>query len=184
MAIRTEISDIPASIISAMAAAGVASGNGPLPFWRLRRSPLLLRRGLQRSDVELYHLHHRSHRFGMLQDLANLLRHDLPAQAELVRQPAAGHGLATLKQLVPVAVDLGLVLARDGVRESRRERVRGATVEERHLLAHKFNGDDRGLSGGPGPHAARTQLAHLLRFRKYREIKLCGVFGVVVEPQK
>src|SRR5450432_3847029 len=120
----------------------------------------------------------------MLQDLANLLRHDLPAQAELVRHPAAGHGLATLKQLVPVAVDLGLVLARDGVRESRRERLRGATVEERHLLAHKFDSDGRDLSGGPGPHAARTQLAHLLRFRKYREIKLCSLFGVVVEPQK
>src|SRR5450432_4034217 len=120
----------------------------------------------------------------MLQDLANLLRHDLPAQAELVRHPAAGHGLATLKQLVPVAVDLGLVLARDGVRESRRERLRGATVEERHLLAHKFDRDGRDLSGGPGSHAARTQLAHLLRFRKYREIKLCSLFGVVVEPQK
>src|SRR6202790_1688985 len=95
-----------------------------------------------------------------------------------------GHGLATLKQLFPVAVDLGLVLARDGVREGRRERVRGATVEERHLLAHKFDGDGRDLSGGPGPHTTRTQLAHLLRFRKYREIKLRSVFGVVVEPQK
>lgn len=41
---------------------------------------------------------------------ANLLWHDLPPRAELVRQPAAGNGLATLKQLVPVAVDLGLVL--------------------------------------------------------------------------
>jgi hypothetical protein len=71
------------------------------------RSPLLLRRGLQRGDVELHHLHHRGHRIRMLHDLANLLRHDLPAQAELVRQPAAGHGLATLKQLVPVALDLG-----------------------------------------------------------------------------
>src|SRR5580704_2519795 len=120
----------------------------------------------------------------MLQDLANLLRHDLPAQAEFVRQPAAGHGLTTLKQLFPVAVDLGLVLARDGVREGRRERVRGATVEERHLLAHKFDADGCDLSGGPGPHATRTQLADLLRFRKYREIKLRSVFGVVIEPQK
>src|ERR1700686_1227107 len=91
-----------------------SSGNGRLPFWRLRRSPLLLRRGLQRGDVELHHLHHRSHRFGMLQDLANLLRHDLPAQAELVRQPAAGHRLATLKQVVPVAVALSLVLTLPG----------------------------------------------------------------------
>src|SRR6202050_5447878 len=177
MAIRTEISDIPASIISAMAADGVASGNGPLPFWLLRRSPSLLRRCLQRGDVELHHLHHRSHRFGMLQDLANIFRHDLPAQAELVRQPAAGPWLATLKQLVPVAVDLGLVLTRDGVRESRRERLRGATVEERHLLAHELDGDGRDLSGGPGPHAARTQLAHLLRIRKYRALKLGSVFG-------
>src|SRR3954451_18098874 len=115
---------------------------------------LLLRRGLQCGDVELYHFHHRGHRLGMLQDLADLLRHDLPAQAELVRQPTAGHGFATLKQLVPVAVDLGLVLARDGVRESRRERVRWATVEERHLLAHQFDGDSCDLSGGPWTHTA------------------------------
>ncbi len=40
------------------------------------------------------------------------------------------------------------------------------------------------LSGGPRPNAAGTQLRQLLRFRKYREIKLGSVFGVVVEPQK
>jgi uncharacterized membrane protein YfcA len=146
--------------------------------------PLLLRGGLQRGDVELHHLHHRSHRLRMLQELPNIFRHDLPAQAELVGQPAAGHGLATLEQTVPVTVDLGLIAASDGVRESRREGLPGATVEEGHSLAHEFDGDGGDLARGPGTDAARTQLAHLLRFGKDGEIELRGFFGVVVEPQK
>ena len=40
------------------------------------------------------------------------------------------------------------------------------------------------LPGGARPNAAGTQLRQLLRFRKYREIKLRSVFGIVVEPQK
>jgi hypothetical protein len=67
-----------------------------------------------------------------VQDLANLLRHDLPAQAKLVRQLAAGHWLATVKQLVPVAVDLGLVLAmiaHEAISKNAKASLRGVVLE-------------------------------------------------------
>src|SRR3954462_9530583 len=83
-------------------------GNQPLPFWLRLRSLLLFRCRLKCGDVEFHHVHNRFHRFRVLQDLANLLRHNLPAEAELVRQPAAGHGLAIIEQLVPIGVNLGL----------------------------------------------------------------------------
>src|SRR5690242_7806148 len=60
----------------------------------------------------------------------------------------------------------------------------GAAVEEGHLLAHQFNGDGGDFSGGPGAHAARTQVGHLFRIGKDGEIEFRSVFGVVVEPQE
>jgi len=71
---------------------------------------------LELRDVELRHLEHRLHRalravaVRALEHLVELLRDDLPRQAEAILEPAARAGLAAaVDESVPVAVDFGLV---------------------------------------------------------------------------
>src|SRR5262245_25667292 len=74
---------------------------------------------LQAGAVELDHLEHRlRHTPGagavrIFHHLAEDLGRDLPAQAIAVFEPAALLDLAALRERVPQAVDLGLVLAFD-----------------------------------------------------------------------
>jgi len=149
-----------------------------------RRRSVVARRGFQRAQVHLDHPHHRFHGFGMTDQRADIARHNLPAQPEAVREPAAGHRLATLDQLVPVAVDLFLGVAADKEREGGIELVRGAAVEKDHLLAPELDRDRGNLACGPGADAFGTQLIELARVREDAQVELGGFFGVVVEPEE
>src|SRR5690349_19941565 len=78
----------------------------------------------QLGDVELRLTEHDFHgplragRIGAADQLVQLARHDLPGDAEAVLEPAAHARLAAARdQCVPVAVDLGLVLAVDEERD-------------------------------------------------------------------
>src|SRR5215469_16286336 len=100
---------------------------------------ILSRGGLQCRQVHLDHPHHGFHGFGVTDQLADVARHNLPAQAEAVCEPAAGHGFAAFDQLVPVAVDLLLGVAADEERDGGVELIRGAAVEKDNLLPLKLD---------------------------------------------
>jgi len=51
--------------------------------------------GFERSPVHLDHAHHSLHGVGVTDQLADVTRHNLPAKAEAVAEPTAGHGFAT-----------------------------------------------------------------------------------------
>jgi hypothetical protein len=65
------------------------------------------------GDIELGHAHHGLHGAGVAEELGDVVRDDLPAEAELVLAPAAGDLFAALGEAGPVAVDLGLIGAVD-----------------------------------------------------------------------
>src|SRR5258708_9405702 len=120
----------------------------------------------------------------MTDQLADIAWHNLPAQAEAVCEPAAGHGFAAFGQLVPVGVDLFLVVAADEEREGGGELRRGAAVEKDHLLAFKLDRDSGNLADGPGTDAFGPQLIELVRAREDAKVKLCGFFRVVIQPEQ
>src|SRR5512133_2217349 len=111
---------------------------------------VLSRGGFERGQVHLDHAHHGLHGLGVTDQLADIARHDLPAEAEAVGEPTAGHGFAAFDQLVPVAVDLLLGVAADEEREGGVELIRGAAVEKDYLLAFELDADGGNLADGPG----------------------------------
>ena len=121
---------------------------------------------------------------GWLIECADVAGHDLPAEAEAVGEPAAGHGFATLDELVPIAVDLLLRVAADEEREGGVELMGGAAVEENHLLAFELDGDRGDLADGPGTDSFGAQLVELARVGENAEVEFGGFFGVVVEPEE
>src|SRR5882757_729920 len=153
--------------------------------WKwLEKASVLSRGGFERGQVHLDHPHHGFHGFGVTDQLADITWHNLPAQAEAVCEPAAGHGFAAFDQLVPVGVDLFLRVAADEEREGGVELMRGAAVEKDHLLAFKLDRDSGNLADGPGTDAFGTQLVELVRVREDTQVKLSGCFGVVIEPEE
>jgi hypothetical protein len=62
--------------------------------------------------------------------------------------------------------------------------MRGAAVEENHLLALKLDRDRGNLAHGPRTDAFGTQLIELARVREHTQVKLSGFFGVVIEPEE
>src|SRR3546814_10220609 len=99
--------------------------------------------GFDRRDVELPERgHHRSarpldpSRVTLCEEAVHRLGEDLPRHAKPVLEPAAGLLLAAVDQGVPVAIDLGLVLAEDLERDRlvRRERSEEHTSELQSLM--------------------------------------------------
>ena len=152
------------------------------PAWR--RLSVLSRGGFQRGQVHLDHPHHGLHGFRMTDQFADIAWHNLPAQAEAICKPAAGHGFAAFDQLAPVVVDLFLGVAADEEREGGIELMRGAAVEKDHFLALKLDRDRGNLAHGPGTDAFGTQLIELACVREDAQVKLGGFFGVVIEPEE
>jgi hypothetical protein len=65
---------------------------------------------------------YRTRRTGIVEQLKEPLRHDLPTQPIAVLQPATLRFLAAVGQALPVIIDLVLVLAVDGERDRLGER--------------------------------------------------------------
>src|SRR5580658_3547320 len=149
-----------------------------------RRLSVLARGSFQCGQIHLDHPHHGLHSFGVIDQLADIAWHNLPAEAEAVCEPATGHGFAAFHQLVPITVDLFLGVASDEEREGWVELMRRAAVEEDHLLALKLDRDGGNLTHGPGTDTFGTQLIELARVREGAQVKLSGFFGVVIEPEE
>src|SRR5580692_11734099 len=149
-----------------------------------KRLSVLARSSFQRGQVHLDHPHHGFHGFGVIDQLADIAWHDLPAQAEAVYEPATGHGLAAFDQLAPVAVDLFLGVAPDEEREGGVELMSRAAIEKDHLLALKLDRDSSNLAHAPGTNAFGSQLIEPASVREDAQVKLGGFFGVVVEPEE
>src|SRR5436190_19263437 len=100
-----------------------------LVFTAARASPgsSLVVRVLERFDLDLVHLEHRLHHavdaFGVPvgQHLIEHARDDLPGHTEAVREPATRIRISTLRQRVPVMVDLLLRVAVHDERDRSRE---------------------------------------------------------------
>src|SRR5579859_4803985 len=118
-------------------------------LWSLVSVSALSRSRFQSRQIHLDHPHHRLHGLGMTDQLADIARHDLPAETEAIREPAARHRFAAFHQLVPVAVDLFLRVAANEKREGRIELMRGAAVEEDHLLTAELDRDSGNFARGP-----------------------------------
>ncbi len=147
-------------------------------------SSVFLRGGFQRGQVHLDHAHHGFHGFGVTDQFADIAWHNLPAEAEAICEPAAGHGFAAFDQLVPVAVDLLLRVAEDEEREGGVELIGGATVEKDHLLALKLDGDGGDRAHGPWTYSFGAHLIELARVGEDAQVKFGGFFGVVIEPEE
>jgi hypothetical protein len=148
------------------------------------RESVLARGGFQRGQIHLDHPHHGFHGFGVTDQLADIARHYLPAEAEAICEPAASHGFATFDQLSPIAIDLFLCVTADEEREGGIELLRGPAVEKDHLLTFKLDRDRGNPADGPGTNAFGSQLIELARVRKDAQVKLGGFFGVVIEPEE
>src|SRR5262249_32061915 len=92
--------------------------------------------GLQPSEIELLHPHHRLHRAACLVSVvvrehgAGLLRTDLPRHAEAIDEPAALHlSAAVLGQRGPEPIQLRLRAHLHHEREALPERERGTAVQ-------------------------------------------------------
>ena len=87
--------------------------------------------------------------FGLLvlQHVGNLRGHDLPREAELVLQPAAGAFGAALGELAPEVVDLGLRVAEHLERHRLVELELRAAVERQELLALELELDGHHRAG-------------------------------------
>jgi hypothetical protein len=118
-----------------------------------------LRRRLRRAPARrprFAHLEHRLHRpagtlrVGVVDQLAQPARDDLPRQPEAVLEPAARPGLAAARrQRLPQPVDLGLVVAVDDERHRLVEPELRAAVEALELLASEGESTVRTMSAGP-----------------------------------
>ena len=110
-------------------------------------------------------------------------RDDLPGDAVAILEPAARAFLATLAQLAPVVVDLGLVGTVDLQRDRLVERELRAAVDRREELAVELEVDRE-----HGPGLARARLAVVgdvrdLRVREDRDVELGCLGALGVEPQ-
>ena len=146
----------------------------------------LVRSLLERGDVELLHGHHGAHACGVADQLEDVRGDDLPTEAELVRQPAAGDFLAAVGgELGPVVVDLGLGFAADDEGEGFGELVGGAAVEEGDLLAFDLEVEgEQGTGDGVGIGFVGAELVELAAVGEEGEVEAGGGFGVVVEPEE
>jgi hypothetical protein len=150
----------------------------------MRELSVLSRSGFECGQLHLDHPHHGLHRFRVTNQLTDIAWHDLPAKTETVCKPAAGHGLAALDQLAPVAVNLLLGVAADKEREGGVELMSGTAVEKDHLLTFELDRDRGDLTHGPWTDTLRTQLVDPARVRKDAEIEFGGFFGIVIEPEE
>src|ERR1035441_1292064 len=102
-------------------------------------NPMLIRRsggGLELGDDELLHAHHGLHGLGVLDELGQAGGHDLPGEAELVLEPAAGDFGSAGGELRPVIVDFVLGVAADYEGDCVSELVRRAAVERGRSEEH------------------------------------------------
>ena len=77
--------------------------------WCGARSPAVL----EVRDHDLLHLHELLIRPRALHQLIQVIRHDLPSQAELVLQPTALLGIWVCGEAIPIAIQLVLAMGID-----------------------------------------------------------------------
>src|ERR1700734_2244288 len=87
-----------------------------------------LRGALQLGDVELLHLHHCLHPFGMLDELRQARGNNLPAQAKFIYKPAALDFFSAGGELRPIVVDFLLRFAAHDERDCGSKLVSWAAV--------------------------------------------------------
>jgi len=117
---------------------------------------------LRRGDLYLAHLEHRLHSpagtpgIGIVEQLIEPARNDLPGQPEAVLEPPARTRLAAVRrERVPQPIDLGPVVAADDERDRLVEREVRTTVEALEPLAGDGEVDRQHDARGPSRRLGR-----------------------------
>src|SRR5436190_11698823 len=148
--------------------------------------------GADLLDVELLHLEHRVHPpacpvpvIGVVQEPHHLRRNDLPRDAKPILQPAARAWLAAIRsQELPVAVDLGLILALDEERDRLVEPEVGTAVEAHERLAIERERDRQDLALIATWRVGRGSVDPVdPAVREDPGVELGGFLGSTIEPE-
>src|SRR4051794_36401162 len=158
------------------------AAGGSLDFFPPIRSGL--RGSFDFRDVDLHHVQHGLHGFGMADQFDEARGRDLPIEPELVDEPAALDFLAARRQFLPVVVDLLLRIAADHERHGLGEWIAGAAVESGEALPIELKRDGENAALRPGSVAGVAQLVQPARVLEDGEVEFDCFFSVGVEPQK
>jgi hypothetical protein len=147
-------------------------------------SELRLRGAFELCDVKLLHLEHGLHCFGVLDEVGKTSGYDLPGEAELVLEPATLTLAAAGSEFRPVVVDLLLGVTAHDKGDGFVEFEERAAIERGELLAIEFEGYGEYVGGRVGSSRAVMNDFETARVFEDGEVKVDGLFGVRIEPEK
>src|SRR5215470_11331280 len=145
---------------------------------------------LQACNVNLVHLEHRLHhslgfcRVRIAHQLHQRHRDDLPRQPIFISEPPATILTAPIRKLFPEFVDLRLSFATHKQRNGRRKVELRPTIERREFLSFKGELHDHHAPLRPWTSLAITLDGVDPRVLENGDIKVCGFFSLIVEPQE